>query len=318
MHKHRLKTTWTSSTNLPLHPDLHSCSWAHCPPPRLYIGSIQLRCSIFTHQQWALHPLLPQARAMGWAPRPRLAASSRPGTRRVEPRRRLLLPLLPQRARPRRYASAGIQRGLRVAPRPPWPGRWKRSCPRTCCVWRWGGGQGAGGLRSCLREREVKGGRAGPGCGAAGSGWGGPGSALTPGCSGPPPVGAAPLPPSRCPSLGSGYFHFLHLSTRLLFWHSECLLCPLRDAFTYVQTRVFSSVFSLRPATVWTALLQLHQQGAATMSCPREGLIVYCAPWFSVSWTTFPPSSHRLTHMLFVLPWPAHHACSFESQVRWI
>lgn len=166
MHKHRLKTTWTSSTNLPLHPDLHSCSWAHCPPPRLYIGSIQLSCSIFTHQQWALHPLLPQARAMGWAPRPRLAASSLPGTRRVEPRRRLLLPLLPQRVRPRRYASAGIQRGLRVAPRPPWPGRWKRSCPRTCCVWRWGGGQGAGGLRSCLREREVKGGRAGPGLAA--------------------------------------------------------------------------------------------------------------------------------------------------------
>lgn len=108
--------------------------------------------------------------APGYGLRP--AASSRPRTRRVEPRRqRLLPPLLPQRARPRRYASTGIQRGLRAAPGPPWPGRWKRSCPRICCAWRWGGG---GGVRAGLREREVKGGRAGPGCGAAGSGWGGP------------------------------------------------------------------------------------------------------------------------------------------------
>lgn len=117
---------------------------------------------------------------------------------------------------------------------------------------RWGAGSGRPEELSAGTGGKGRPGRAGPGCGAAGSGWGGPGSALTPGCSGPPPVGAAPLPPSRCPSLGSGYFHFLHLSTRLLFWHSECLLCPLRDAyaFTYVQTRVFSSVFSLRPATV--------------------------------------------------------------------
>lgn len=142
-----------------------------CQVPLLIYHFIPTRNSVLLTSPISLTPHSRKVYFHGWFRIPSAPPGSRgrgqgavpaaaPG-RRVEPRRRLA-PLLPRRARPRRYASAGIRRGLWAA----MAGDVKTKLSKNL-------------LRMKVRGKE---GRA---CGGAGSG--GPGAA-GPGRAGPVPM----------------------------------------------------------------------------------------------------------------------------------